>query len=131
MVELSNQVTLSWRERKGKRSTHEVRLRESCGFNSRLVHHFRQVKRQPTRQSVARLPAGQGLSPPVATKPAESQGGSLATGVDMVNSPTTLTRSLQAEIGISPAGKQGSVSVAPSTLVLDYPAPVATVDYVL
>jgi len=36
----------------------------------------------------------------------------VATGVEMVNSPTTLTRSIQAEIGISPAGKQGSVSVA-------------------
>ena len=43
MVELSDLVTLSWRERKGKRSPHEGRLRESCGFNSRLVHHFKGV----------------------------------------------------------------------------------------
>ena len=42
----------------------------------------------------------------------------VATGVDMVNSPTILTRSIQVEIGLSPAGKQGSVSVAgmPNTL---------------
>ena len=44
MVELSDLVTLSWRERKGKRSPHEGRLRESCGFNSRLVHHFQRQR---------------------------------------------------------------------------------------
>lgn len=38
--ELSDRVALSWRERKGKRSTHEVRLRESCGFESRPIHLF-------------------------------------------------------------------------------------------
>lgn len=40
MVELSDLVALSWRERKGKGSSHEERLRESCGFNSRPVHYF-------------------------------------------------------------------------------------------